>query len=80
LVFKKNAIFFAKNWEKSNKIVIITSTPGHPAQQPKFRSELSSRVVPGRKVVCRNVAEPSRRLFAEGAKKLSWLSFLKEVN
>jgi hypothetical protein len=29
LVFKKkNANFFAKNWEKSPKIVIITSTPG----------------------------------------------------
>jgi hypothetical protein len=30
LVFKKNANFFAENWEKSQKIVIITSTPGHP--------------------------------------------------
>jgi hypothetical protein len=28
LVFKKNANFFAENWEKSQKIVIITSTPG----------------------------------------------------
>jgi hypothetical protein len=27
LVFKKNGNFFAKNWEKSPKIVIITSTP-----------------------------------------------------
>jgi hypothetical protein len=27
LVFKKNANFFAENWEKSPKIVIITSTP-----------------------------------------------------
>jgi hypothetical protein len=27
LVFKKNANFFAENWEKSQKIVIITSTP-----------------------------------------------------
>jgi hypothetical protein len=27
LVFKKNATFFAENWEKSQKIVIITSTP-----------------------------------------------------
>jgi hypothetical protein len=31
LVFKKNANFFAENWEKSQKIVIITSTPGHTA-------------------------------------------------
>jgi hypothetical protein len=31
LVFKKNANFFAENWEKSQKIVIITSTPGHIA-------------------------------------------------
>jgi hypothetical protein len=28
LVFEKNANFFAKNWQKSQKIVIITSTPG----------------------------------------------------
>jgi hypothetical protein len=27
LVFKKNANFFAENWQKSQKIVIITSTP-----------------------------------------------------
>jgi peroxiredoxin len=29
LVFEKNANFLAENWEKSQKIVIITSTPGH---------------------------------------------------
>jgi hypothetical protein len=28
LVFEKNANFFAENWEKLKKIVIITSTPG----------------------------------------------------
>jgi hypothetical protein len=28
LVFKKNANFFAENWEKSQKIVIISSTAG----------------------------------------------------
>jgi hypothetical protein len=28
LVFEKNAIFSAENWQKSHKIVIITSTPG----------------------------------------------------
>jgi hypothetical protein len=27
LVFEKNAIFFAENWQKSQKILIITSTP-----------------------------------------------------
>jgi hypothetical protein len=27
-VFEKNANFFAENWQKSQKIVIITSTPG----------------------------------------------------
>jgi hypothetical protein len=27
LVFEKNAIFVAENWQKSQKIVIITSTP-----------------------------------------------------
>jgi hypothetical protein len=28
LDFEKNANFFAENWQKSVKIVIITSTPG----------------------------------------------------
>jgi hypothetical protein len=28
LVFEKNANCFAENWEKSQKIVIITTTPG----------------------------------------------------
>jgi hypothetical protein len=28
LVFDKNAKFFAENWGKSQKIIIITSTPG----------------------------------------------------
>jgi hypothetical protein len=27
LVFEKNANFLAENWQKSQKIVIITSTP-----------------------------------------------------
>jgi hypothetical protein len=27
LVFEKNAHFFAENWQKSQKIVIITSSP-----------------------------------------------------
>jgi hypothetical protein len=31
LVFEKNANFFAENCQKSQKIVIITSNPGHPA-------------------------------------------------
>jgi hypothetical protein len=31
LAFEKNANFFAENWRKSQKIVIITSTPGYPA-------------------------------------------------
>jgi hypothetical protein len=30
LVFKKNANFFDENWEKSQKFVIITSTPDQP--------------------------------------------------
>jgi hypothetical protein len=30
LVFEKNASFFAEKWQKSLKIVILTSTPGRP--------------------------------------------------
>jgi hypothetical protein len=29
--FEKNANFFAENWQKSPKIMIITSTPGQSA-------------------------------------------------
>jgi hypothetical protein len=36
LVFEKNANFFAENWQKSQKIVIITSTPG--ANPSTFKS------------------------------------------
>jgi hypothetical protein len=40
LVFEKNAIFFSENCQKSQKImkiVIIPSTPGHPARFPVFQ-------------------------------------------
>jgi hypothetical protein len=30
-VFDKNAYFFAENCQKTQRIVIITSTPGHPS-------------------------------------------------
>jgi hypothetical protein len=36
LLFNKNANFFAKNWEKSPKIVIITSTPGKKKNKKKL--------------------------------------------
>jgi hypothetical protein len=36
LVFEKNANFFAEKWHKSQKIVIITSTPGHPYLDDDF--------------------------------------------
>jgi hypothetical protein len=37
LVFKKNANVFAENWRKSQKIVIITSTPDHVYLIVSFR-------------------------------------------
>jgi hypothetical protein len=46
LVFEKNANFFAENWQKSQKIVIITSTPGADFKEtaylgrPKFTDNL----------------------------------------
>jgi hypothetical protein len=36
LVFEKNANFFAENWQKSQKIVIITSTPDWAHFRPKL--------------------------------------------
>jgi hypothetical protein len=53
LVFEKNANFFAKIWQKSQKIVIITSTPdfirGATPEMPSFswhESEKSSDGIP----------------------------------
>jgi hypothetical protein len=43
LVFKKNAKFLVENWEKSQKIVIITSTPG--THVPKFSHRFDAYVV-----------------------------------
>jgi hypothetical protein len=39
LVFEKNSNFFAENRQKSQKIVIITSTPGHPGSAPPLRRQ-----------------------------------------
>jgi hypothetical protein len=36
LLVEKNANFFAENWQKSQKIVIITSTPGRTTQNLRF--------------------------------------------
>jgi hypothetical protein len=38
LVFEKNANFFAENWQKSHKIVIITSTPDELAKNCSQKS------------------------------------------
>jgi hypothetical protein len=45
LVFKKNANFFAENWEKSQKIVIITSTP-----ESRYSSMYSEKQIVGNSV------------------------------
>jgi hypothetical protein len=53
LVFEENANFFAENWQKSQKKVIITSTPGqgntaYLASSSVYHSTVSiSRAVPG---------------------------------
>jgi hypothetical protein len=39
LVFEKNVNFFAENWQKSQKIVIITSTPG-PSEKGLFARKM----------------------------------------
>jgi hypothetical protein len=40
LVFEKNDNFFAENWHKSQKIVIITSTPGPQYESVIFGTTL----------------------------------------
>jgi hypothetical protein len=46
LVFEKNANFFSEKWQKSQKIVIITSTPGNlcstKKQQKSFKKVLNN--------------------------------------
>jgi hypothetical protein len=42
LVFEKNANFFAENWQKSQKIVIITSTPGGHSNPQTFEVNVQS--------------------------------------
>jgi hypothetical protein len=44
LVFEKNANFFAKNCQKSQKIVIITSTPGANPTTFEFKATYSASV------------------------------------
>jgi hypothetical protein len=43
LVFEKNANFFAENCRKSQKIVIITSTPGHAGSNKDKAETVSYR-------------------------------------
>jgi hypothetical protein len=38
LFLRKTPILFAENWHKSQKIVIITSTPGLQPQEPSSES------------------------------------------
>jgi hypothetical protein len=45
LVFEKNANCFAENWQKSQKIVIITSTPAY-LRYTRTRDCLTSAHVP----------------------------------
>jgi hypothetical protein len=49
--FRENAIFFAKNWQKSQKIVIITSTPSRGSYGPHMNS-FSGRIFFG--IECTN--------------------------
>jgi hypothetical protein len=47
---KKTPIFSPKNCRKSQKIVIITSTPGHTVSGEKRRNSYQRRIVPFRGV------------------------------
>jgi hypothetical protein len=45
LVFEKNANCFAENWQKSQKIVIIASTPGFSAKSPFYKYFLDKKFI-----------------------------------
>jgi hypothetical protein len=36
MILRKTPIFFAENWQKSQKLVIITSTPGRTVAESVF--------------------------------------------
>jgi hypothetical protein len=44
LVYEKNAIFFAEKWQKSQKIVIITSTPGANPTTSEYTTKMSALI------------------------------------
>jgi hypothetical protein len=46
LVFEKNTNFFTENGQKLQKIVIITSTPGHTAGKTSFVVVGSNPTIP----------------------------------
>jgi hypothetical protein len=68
LVFEKNAIFFAENWQKSQKMVIITSTPGLAPRPRRIKKEVdylckrwftfSSRALPAAETVEKQSQNP----------------------
>jgi hypothetical protein len=57
LVFEKNANFFAEIWQKSQKIVIITSTPGQYFHKRHFL--LFRAAVTNHRASCRCSLSPS---------------------
>jgi hypothetical protein len=60
LVFVKNANFFAENWEKSQKMVIITSSPGHPGLGSISKGVRISSENIGNSFECLNVSKRSK--------------------
>jgi hypothetical protein len=64
LVFEKNANFFRRTLSKSQKIVIITSTPGRPAPQQQLERD-SGRIF--RQIVADRNFDDKWHLFDFGA-------------
>jgi hypothetical protein len=70
LVFDKIENFFAENYRKSQKIVIITSTPGHPVHGERVRTRPNAprglRCFDARKLIGGGM--PGGEIFAHGAR------------
>jgi hypothetical protein len=79
LVFEKNANFFAESWQKSPKIVIITSTPGTDVMilkifSPKNSAKKLALLTQNKATLCKNliktlVFEKNANFFAESWQK-----------
>jgi hypothetical protein len=62
LVFEKYANFVAQNWQKSQKIVIITSTPGTDCREIFSSKKMEKKMAPStQNILCQKCMKKSKK-------------------